>query len=786
MKCFDGKTQWFLMFLTIGLLSACGGGGGSSRDDTGGGSQTSSSSGNTVTESTYSISVDKSAISVDLPFKSGPTAPVTIQVTYAGDGLIAGFPPEEAVNTHLGVGLISTSSTTANLTINVNSTFIEAKTYIQHVRLVTGKEDGSKYVIKDIEVTIKQLDGFAITAYASGITGLWGDTPRTADFLIETIGKKWTVSSPTAGITFSTDKGESKKQITVSYDYLKTPVNTESVDIVFAADTGETITKTLNFSLYAPDFSRPIQDVNLPNQRFGQALAPIALDLSTGKTPLGWTATLPAWLSATKLAGVTGQDNLQLYVDPSKFPDKDTLLTGNIHIQADLLGGKIERDIKTSFSYQQARMQPSQAAFAFSDYATNEAHNGEFWINTPTDASTQVVSNSSWLKVDSVVDSKVKFHLNTSSLPAGFQTAEISLSQPNSKAFVATKVHVGYYKSNSPITYGAATNWGSNAYAVKDKLGPWLYVGRSDKEVGNTLIKYNYITRSVEKTLEIKELRGVGSLVVSDDGQYLFGLSYDYERYFGRIIIIDLKDFSRYTIVPAQVNGAEVMQFVNIDGKLMVSAEGILFDAFTGEIVPHSYSGGYWLTLPSSPSGEYSIFGNTDSLGYIHYDYNHLTDELSGGNYVSQVNLAGDKIMRQSNNGDYLGVLKRDWSVTGSRILSVYKIGKGALNTPSFTQLHTGKTVDEDNEASPSGVVVGDDGRYALYSTSFGLANRLDIYRSDQSLVASYANEDILHSKDGLVQQKGRSWFYSSDNKALIYFQGPFGYDQTLYIYPAD
>lgn len=774
MKVFKGAGQIFAAFLAVLLLASCGGGGGGGSGGGGGNQASSSSEPGTVKNGAYSISVDKTSVDFDVPFK-GSTGIATIKVTYSGDGLIAGSLPGETLDSHLGVSLVATSSTTANLNLSVNYSFTEARTYTQRLRLVTGKEDGSKYVTKDIVITMKQLDGFAVTAYTGDIAGLWGDTPRTAEFLIESFAKKWTVSSSFAGLTFSADTGTGNKSITVSYDPLKTPVNTKNVEVVFTADTGEKVVKTLNFVLTAPDFSTTNLDINFPNQVLGKSLEPVDIDLNTNNIPLTWTATLPAWLSAKSLTGVTGKDKLQVYVDASKFPEQDGILSGQIHVQADLPGGKVERDIKVNFPYQQTRMQASQAAFAFSDYGTNQAHEGDFWINTPTNSNTQVVSNSSWLTIDSVADSKVQFHLNAGALPQGFQTAEIALSQPDNKAVVPTKVYVGYYKSGAPLIFGAASTLPREAFAVRDKLGPYIYIGNGE-DSGKIITKYNLATRSVEKTLEIKEYP-VSSLVISDDGQYMFGLSYDRNVYSGRLIIINLKDFSSYSIAPMNNNSLERALYARISGKDMVSDGFGLFDAFNGNLLVYSgYSGDAF----PSPSGEFSLAAGSDTIGYIHYDYDYLTGEFKRSYILGGISLSGYKIANVSNNGKYLGVLNRPWTQTGSRNLLIYKVDVDAQNRPGFTELHNNLVADEAYEGSPPGIIMGDDGRFALYSVSYGGANKLEVYRADQSLVASHSQPNSFSPS------KGKSWFYTSDSKALIYFEGAIGENQTLYIYATE
>lgn len=769
MRLFNSMKQLFVTGIIFCFLTACGGGGG------GGGTTQSaaSSNDNTVKEENYSISVDQSTLNIDVPFDiaSNPQPVFTIKVTFNGDGLIAGFPPGEEFNSNIGIGLTSTSATTADLTIRATFTFQEAKTHTKRVRLVTGKADGSKFITKDIIVNLRQLDGLGVTTSdGSGFSGLWGGHPDKMDYQVRTLAQKWTVSSAFDGLTLSTTEGSGYRTVSVSYDYRKVPLNTQSAELVFTAESGESITKTINFDLDAPDFNTVNTDVLFPGQKLAQPVEPIDIDLQvTENQALPWTATLPEWLSAKSLTGTTGLDKLQVYVDPAQFPDQDGDLTGTIHVKAEVPGGKVERDIQVSFPYQRTRIQPSKAAFAFSDYATSQTHSDEFWLNIPIDSNTQVVSNSDWVIIDSVADQRVKFHLDTTNLPAGYQTAEISISQAGNNAFVPAKAFVGYYKSATPFTFGAAGSWPRHAYAVRDKLGPWIYVANDVKDSTSTITKYNLATRTVENTVKVTEVTGVNSLAVSDDGQYLFGLGYDENRGRMWLIKIDLKDFNTYYLLPTIASNSTELHFFTINGKpLLVSSR--MFDAFTGQSV----------TGPAPfDTGEYS-FAGYDSIGYLRYDYDYLTNQTFQGEITGLVSLPGNKgRMNLSSHGRYLGFFHQPGAGSTQKTAYVYKVDRDGNNNPTLTELHHGKTVDEPLSNYPADILVGDNGQLALFNLVEGGANKLEIYRADQSLVASYPRESLW-------DRKGTTWTFTADNKALVYFQVSFSESQTLYIYAVD
>jgi hypothetical protein len=133
--------------LAAALLAACGGG-----SSSGGGSR-------------YSISVDQ----VGLAFSAEEGAPVPtsklLTVGFNGDGLLAGWPANTSPPSWLQLELVSNTSSSAVLRVVVNTTSLPPATYTATVRLVTGKADGSDYVVRDVPVT------FTVSNPALAVTG---------------------------------------------------------------------------------------------------------------------------------------------------------------------------------------------------------------------------------------------------------------------------------------------------------------------------------------------------------------------------------------------------------------------------------------------------------------------------------------------------------------------------------------------------------------------------------------------------------------------------------------
>jgi hypothetical protein len=127
------------------LLTACGGKGGNG----------------------YSISVDHASLSFAAD-QGGPLpAPVNLAVGFNGEGLLAGWPADAAPPSWLDLLEVSRSPSSAVIRVSVTTTSLAPGTYTATVRLVTGKADGSAYVVRDVPVTFVVTAAFTVTGNRS-------------------------------------------------------------------------------------------------------------------------------------------------------------------------------------------------------------------------------------------------------------------------------------------------------------------------------------------------------------------------------------------------------------------------------------------------------------------------------------------------------------------------------------------------------------------------------------------------------------------------------------------
>lgn len=619
---------WLL--LTLIACSSGGGSGGNSNSSGGSSGGSGGGSGNEPPKSNYSVALNASSITLELPY-GGTAEPKLVSVNFVGDGLVVGYPPGNSNDQPVTAEILSNSGKSAVVALAAapGLSYPELGTYSTVIRFATGSADGTEYVYKDLQVRIVQLDGFDIQLASSPVySGIWGDGGHSA-FVVRTFEKSWSVSSSSPGVRFTPESGKGTETVLVTYDPDETPVGSSEKTITFTAGSGESISKTISYQLRLPELSQLNDLIHLPNHDKGQSLSPVALSLNfQNGVAVPWTATASPWISLTSAEGVTGQNDIEFYVSNEVFPGEAENMNGVITVEFDIPGASFSREIQVNFPFEPFYIQAAPSAIAHSDYNTWENHDGKIIVNLPLNNIEGVTSSAPWLIIHDVSEKFIFYRLETTDLPFGYHEATISVAQPQLNGVVATQINVGYYKSELPATYGENGEWSSDAFAVADKLGPWLYIGRSDSP--NSIAKYNFITKSVEETVVVEELEKIGALTISDDGKTLYGLSYDWGTGWGKLLQIHLDDFANYSIV--NIDGPQspdFLRYARFSGKSMVSDGGTWFDADTGARI--LYSGDHYSTRYSK-TGEYFLAPSLYTPGgifYSKYTYSYLTNELA-------------------------------------------------------------------------------------------------------------------------------------------------------------
>lgn len=269
-------------FLIPALVTlGCGGGGGSNGP-------------------AYSVDVTPASLTFTVEAGGGPTPAKTLNVTFKGDGLVAGYPAGTPVPGWLAVSIVSSTTNSASLAVQATGAGLLPGTYTTTLRLVTGKADGSQYVTKDVPITCQVLEGLhAITSTlafsavdgqapaAQSITIADSQTPYAWSLTVESVsgGSTDWVVLPAASGTSQT----SSASITVQA--LARPAGAYAATLVLRDGGGLErgripITYLVNPGLHAETASLGLTA--------GEGLAPVAqtLTIASSQAPFSWNLTV--------------------------------------------------------------------------------------------------------------------------------------------------------------------------------------------------------------------------------------------------------------------------------------------------------------------------------------------------------------------------------------------------------------------------------------------------------------------------------------------------------------
>ena len=126
-----------------------------------------------------------------------PEGVQVLTVDFKGDGLLVGYPPGVEVPTWLQAPGSLTSSSRALIYVQVSAAGLARGSYATTLRLVTGKEDGSEFVVKDVPVTLQVRQGLVVGPEALDFTALEGFAPAAQALTLgsDLATERWSVAA---------------------------------------------------------------------------------------------------------------------------------------------------------------------------------------------------------------------------------------------------------------------------------------------------------------------------------------------------------------------------------------------------------------------------------------------------------------------------------------------------------------------------------------------------------------------------------------------------------------
>jgi hypothetical protein len=149
----------------------------------------------------YSLDVSTSTLNFAAERNATIPASQSLGVTFKGDGLIAGYPPGVTTPAWLTVDVATSTASSATLSVRVNTTSLSAGTYRTTLRLVTGKQDGSAVVYKDVAVQYTVTAGLQASATSLAFTAFDGVAPAQKALTLssDVLPRNWTLAVEAVG-----------------------------------------------------------------------------------------------------------------------------------------------------------------------------------------------------------------------------------------------------------------------------------------------------------------------------------------------------------------------------------------------------------------------------------------------------------------------------------------------------------------------------------------------------------------------------------------------------------
>jgi len=219
------------VLLVAMLLQSCGG----------------SSSSNTV----YNISADVNSVSFSNEFLHESTEFISIDITFDGEGLLAGYASETEETAWLFFQMDNITATSATLNLSVvNAERLIAGQRNTTVRLTTTNENGSVFAFHDIDVSLLIWD-IAVNTEQVNFSATFGDANVAAQTIEITSDNEWTATTDESWLSLDVTSGTGNATITVNAtpDHSSTPEVTNANIIFTEVSTGKSKTIPVQLAL---------------------------------------------------------------------------------------------------------------------------------------------------------------------------------------------------------------------------------------------------------------------------------------------------------------------------------------------------------------------------------------------------------------------------------------------------------------------------------------------------------------------------------------------------------
>jgi hypothetical protein len=196
--CFKNLSQMFTIFCMTLLLSACGGSNDKSKN--------------------YAINADVSTISFSNEIITEFEDSITVNITFAGDGLLVGYAPDSQPVGWLAFRTENLTSNSATVHIDLTQADqINIGEYVTKLRFSTGElsDNGATLVHHDIDVSLLIWQANINTDLLS-FRGTFGDTEIPSQTIaITSESNDWQLTSDVDWITFDVSSGSGDATVTV-------------------------------------------------------------------------------------------------------------------------------------------------------------------------------------------------------------------------------------------------------------------------------------------------------------------------------------------------------------------------------------------------------------------------------------------------------------------------------------------------------------------------------------------------------------------------------------------
>ncbi len=229
----------FIAVMASLQLAGCGGGSGSDGGDK------------------YSIDVNTSEVNLSLFYHEPISEAAEIVVTFNGDGVLLGVPPEMYIPAWLRISPAqNVGSNKVKFVVNAepNYTYMELGQHEATLRFVTGKADGSAIVYKDVVVRLNIKDSLSAEKYElsfSAVKSSKATTESTVQLNTQLATTTWKITEKPSWITASTSEGQGSQTLALHPNDTNIEPGIHIGRITVTASTGSAVHLDVKLSLKA-------------------------------------------------------------------------------------------------------------------------------------------------------------------------------------------------------------------------------------------------------------------------------------------------------------------------------------------------------------------------------------------------------------------------------------------------------------------------------------------------------------------------------------------------------